>query len=303
MVSLFGAFLFGALAGAVAVGGWIAAPVPGESPVAEGSPGTGDAATVEQSGRALATTVVPELVTSGDTPASAPETASQTAGESDAWDGRLTEMTAGWTRLQEAIMRLDRRVSDLETRLGGASAAADAGSPERPATAEDRRAVLTGAGVAEDLAADIVWREAQYELDRLELRDLAIREGWFRSDRYREEFARVEREKPDLRAEIGDDAFDRYLFGAGEDNRVRISSVIAGSSAETAGLNPGDLIERYDGNRVFSFTELREATTEGDRGELVPVEIRRADGRRDQLWLPRGPLGVRMDLIRTDPDA
>jgi S1-C subfamily serine protease len=212
-------------------------------------------------------------------------------------------MTAGWTRLQEAIMRLDGRVSGLEKRLGGASAATDAGSPERPATAEDRRAVLTGAGVAEDLAADIVWREAQYELDRLELRDLAIREGWFRSDRYREELARVEREKPDLRAEIGDDAFDRYLFGAGEDNRVRISSVIAGSSAETVGLNPGDLIERYDGNRVFSFTELREATTGGDRGELVPVEIRRADGRRDQLWLPRGPLGVRMDLIRTDPDA
>ena len=303
LVSLAGAFLLGALAGAVAVGGWIAAPAPAESPALEGSPGTGDAAMAEHSGRALATTVAPEPVTSGDAPVSPLAGASQgqVAGESDE-DARLREITAGWTRLQEAIMRLDGRVSDLEKRLGG-SEAADAGPPERPATAEDRRSVLTGAGVAEDLAADIVWREAQYELDRLELRDLAIREGWFRSDRYREELARVEREKPDLRTEIGDDVFDRYLFGAGEDNRVRISSVIAGSSAETAGLNPGDLIERYDGNRVFSFTELREATTGGDRGELVPVEIRRADGRRDQLWLPRGPLGVRMDLIRTDPDA
>ncbi len=303
LVSLAGAFLFGALAGAVAVGGWIASPAPGESPVPEGSLGTGDAAMAAQSGKALTTTFAPELTTSGDAPASLLESASQGAGEPDAWDARLREMTAGWARLQEAIVRLDGRVSDLEKQLGGGGAAADADLPERPATAEDRRSVLTDAGVAEDQAADILWRDAQNELDRLELRDLAIREGWFQSDRYRQELARLRREKPDLRAEIGDDAFDRYLFGAGEDNRVRISSVIAGSSAETAGLNPGDLIERYDGNRVFGFTELREATTGGDRGELVPVEIRRADGRRDQIWLPRGPLGVRMDLSRTDPDA
>ena len=38
-------------------------------------------------------------------------------------------------------------------------------------------------------------------------------------------------------------------------------------------------------------------------GELVPVEIRRADGALEQLWISRGPLGVRLDLASVDPDS
>ena len=136
----------------------------------------------------------------------------------------------------------------------------------------------------------------------MDLRDIAIREGWFGSDRYRDELSRIEEDSLDMRKEIGEDFYDRYLFATGEDNRVAIDSIIPGSTAEEAGLQPGDLVELYGDNRIFRFDDLRTATSDGERGELVPVRIRRGDGIVD-AWLPRGPLGVRMDRTRVDPDT
>ena len=86
-------------------------------------------------------------------------------------------------------------------------------------------------------------------------------------------------------------------------NRVRIDGVIGGSAADEAGLQPGDVIESYGADRVFTFAELRRVTTEGELDELVPVRVRRADGSQVQAWVRRGPLGVRMGLVRTDPGA
>ena len=216
---------------------------------------------------------------------------------------RLEAMTAGWTRMEQEIGRLNGRIDVLERRLAAAAATPMAEPAVPPDTPEQRRSALVKAGVAEDLAAELLWRESQGELERLEVRDLALREGWFGSDRYREEMARLEAQAPDLRSELGDEVYDRYLFNAGEENRVRVATVIPGSAAEEAGLAAGDLIEVYGDTRVFSFGELRRATAAGERGELVPVQVVRQDGARLQAWLPRGPLGVRLDLTRMDPDA
>lgn len=215
----------------------------------------------------------------------------------------LKELMLAWTKMQEDLLRLQGRVSGLEQKLAASAPVDESVRPDRPATEQDRRALLLRSGVAMDVAAEIVSREAQNELDRLELRDLALREGWFGSERYREEVGRLDEERPDLRTEIGEEAYDRYLYSAGADNRVRVNSVIPGSAAEEAGLGAGDLIETYDGGRIFTFSGLRNATAAGERGELVPVDIRRQDGSRLQAWLPRGPLGVRLDLTRADPDA
>lgn len=304
--ALIGAFLAGGVTGAMALGAWVSD--------VDGTPQpSADTARVDQrtadpgglvarpddrpgddgSAARIASSLTPQ------TQAAAP----LTAAVRDEAEDRLREITAGWARMQETVARLEGRVAGLEQRLAANGTGTEPAPPERPVTEQDRRNALLKVGVAADLAADIVWRESQYELDRLELRDLAMREGWFASDRYREEVGRLEDERPDLRAEIGDDAYDRFLFAAGDDNRVRITSVIPGSSAEMAGLGPGDLVERYDGERVFTFSGLRDATSGGERGELVPVEIRRADGALEQLWISRGPLGVRLDLARVDPET
>jgi S1-C subfamily serine protease len=162
---------------------------------------------------------------------------------------------------------------------------------------------LRSAGIADDVAAEIVWLQGQQELGRLELRDQALREGWFGTERYRGELERFAEQEPDLRADLGDDAYDRYLYAAGENNRIRVSGVIAGSVAEEMGLQPGDLIEAYDGERVFTFGELRRATSAGMRDELVDIRIRRPDGSVVQSPIPRGPLGVRLDADRARPDG
>jgi membrane-associated protease RseP (regulator of RpoE activity) len=228
------------------------------------------------------------------------------AGEPEPSAGRDVETPghlARWEDLRSQLERLQSRIGGIERRLSAVSAVASSRDADqgRARTPEDRRAALRSAGVADDVAEEIVWLQGQEELDRLELRDQALREGWFGTDRYRAELSEISAQGPDLRADLGDDVYDRYLFAAGEDNRILVEGVIAGSVAEEIGLQPGDIIERYDGGRVFTFGELRRATSEGTRGELVDVQIRRADGSVVQSWVPRGPLGVRLDLTRAEP--
>jgi membrane-associated protease RseP (regulator of RpoE activity) len=301
--TLIAAFLFGALAGALAVGSWGPASDPGDTPAAkQASPPMRNTPAPMPDGSVPepAAAAIKAVPTQETRRAAAISEEPQAGAETQA---KLRELIAGWSLVQEEIARLQGRVTGLERRLDEGTAAAEPQPPGAPATPGDRRSTLIQAGVAENLAADIVWREAQFELDRLETRDLAMREGWFGTERYREEISRLESDRPNLRAEVGDEAYDRYLYASGEENRVRVVSIIPGSAAEAAGLMPGDVIESYDEGRVFSFSELRSATSEGERGELVPVEVTREDGSRSEAWLPRGPLGVRLDLTRLDPNA
>ncbi|RKT46092.1 PDZ domain-containing protein [Thiocapsa rosea] len=213
-----------------------------------------------------------------------------------------------------ALRSLESQVTDLRVRLASVeqamnrvlSASTAAASvveevrPPAPRTAEERRNALTAAGVDPGLAEELILKEAQRSLERLSLRDQAIREGWLGNAEYREELARINADTRSLREEIGDDTYDRYLYATGADNRVRVDSVIPGSAAEIAGLQPGDLIEAYADERLFDFSELRSKTTEGEYGEQVEVQVRRA-GRVIETWVPRGPLGVTLDSARVGP--
>jgi hypothetical protein len=214
------------------------------------------------------------------------------------------EAGAAWTRLDAEIGRLRLRVAELEQRLVAVQAkppAADpAGQRRLGATADGRRSALVEAGLPEEAAAELVRRQGQQALERLNLRDLAAREGWLATDRYRDELVRLDHEAVLLREELDDEVYDRYLHAAGEDNRVQVDSIITGSVADLAGLQPGDLIESYAGERIFTFSELRDATAAGERGEPVPVRVLRA-GQVIDAWVARGPLGVELDSAKATP--
>lgn len=210
-----------------------------------------------------------------------------------------------WAAVNETLVTLNQRVTELETRLADINTTVptevDEASTTAGATGMDQN-TLVAAGVDPGVAETIIRQQSQLELQRLELRDRASREGWNGSDRFFEELRALNGDVGTLRDEIGDDAYDKFLYLTGQPNRVQISSVIDGSPAQMAGIEAGDIIIDYADNRVFAWPELQNATREGSRGEDVLIRVQR-DGEVLELSLPRGPLGVRLDMEQIDPDA
>jgi len=159
---------------------------------------------------------------------------------------------------------------------------------------------LVKAGLNEELAADIVRRRNEMDMKMLELRDRASREGYLNTGRYTTEWNELREQDTPLRDEIGDDYYDNYLFVNRQSNRVKVASVMMGSPAEMSGMKNGDLIVNYDGRQMFKWKELQDATSMGERGEYVNVTVLR-DGQQVNLWIPRGPLGVRLGTARVKP--
>ncbi len=142
----------------------------------------------------------------------------------------------------------------------------------------------------------------EIELRRLELRDQATREGWLDTPRFAEESQSLFGEIIGLRDEFEEPLYDWVLYSTGHPNRVAVSDVIAGSAGESAGLQPGDVILRYDDQLMLSVNELREATTQGRAGELVAVEVQReGENAPRRIFVPRGPIGIEIAPATLQP--
>ena len=251
---------------------------------------------------------LPAPVLDAESDAVSAAAAGTVAADRDTLLARVEELTRGWGRMQAQLVTLQSRVSTLErqpmqaNQLGAAGAGGEAGDAARPRTPQEQREALVRAGVDAATAESILWKRSEVELGRLELRDQALREGWLGTDRYRDELLKLNENGVSLRDEIGADAYDRYLYDTGGTNRVRVDSVIAGSAGDQNGLLPGDVIEYYGDQPIFDFRDLRDATSAGSREELVPVQVRRGN-QTVEIWLPRGPIGIRMDAARIDPNG
>ena len=204
--------------------------------------------------------------------------------------------------LQEEVWYLSeelQRFSDAagpETASGGdtgeaAEADADARSARRQEyrrrnTIEGRIETLVEAGFLPSQASMIVQRESELQMEAIEARYEAERSGdpaaYWRNRNSSNEV---------LRQELGDADYERYLAANGRPATVTVSSVIESSPAQSAGLLPGDEIVRYDGERVFSMTDLTQQTMNGEAGQNIVVDILR-NGQPMQVVLPRGPVGI-----------
>ena len=240
-------------------------------------------------------------------------------------DPRIAELAAGLeaaraerSQLAETLVGLSREVGELTDAVGAvnlpgagapdpeAAAPADAlaggggGGRDGDAPDDDPLAGLVAAGLDPASAADLRRRQDEYQLARLELVDQAAREGWEDSDAFEQRLDELDGAAPDLRTELGEDGYDRYLFESGARNRVGIESIIPGSAAASAGLRAGDVVIGYADGRVFEPGDLQEATRSGTRGEPVSLLAER-DGRTVEVQVPRGPLGVTLDRMRREP--
>ena len=247
-------------------------------------------------------------------PGSSLETASAAVPDAADWSARIEEVESALRAETEQRALLERRVAELGSELkemrggpagvtaaaAGADTAQDASTSEgppgaagappfarnrRPAQTEEQRIEqLVAGGFAPDRAAWIERRtselqmqaiQAQYARRRGETVDPALLVGGDQT----------------LRAELGDEEYERYLAALGRPTKVGVFNVIASSPAEKAGLRPGDAIVSYGGTRVFNMGELNDLTLEGTPGNSVIMEVER-DGQRVQLSLPRGPIGI-----------
>ena len=169
--------------------------------------------------------------------------------------------------------RRERRQSFISRRFGASSTQ---GQLDR----------LVEAGFPPDQAEWIVQREAELQMERLQARYEAMQ-----GNEGQAFFGRGFPQDSTLRAELGDADYERYLTANGRSTSVGIGNVIPNSPAQAAGLQPGDQIVRYDGERVFSMMDMAGHIMQNPSGGNVVIDIERG-GVPMQLVIPRGPLGV-----------
>ena len=212
------------------------------------------------------------------------------------------------TTLQEELAALNEELADLREqgpqrrgrsgeRIGEQTEAID--PEETPASfsgrfssarngdpTERRLGQLTQAGFSPDEAQRIARRESELRMQALNEQYEASRQG--------QSFDRAANWSAglgQLRQELGDTDYERYLAATGQSTRITVRQVLASSPGEAAGLQPGDEIVGYGGERVFSNSDLNRLTLEGSPGQTVAVEVLR-DGQPTQVFVPRGPIGI-----------
>ena len=231
------------------------------------------------------------------------------ASEIDALRDALAAESATHAELAERLDHLALEAADLRALLAAGSD--DPGAAVAARDEEDARddvpvsphdytqpgpldpARVAAAGFSIGAVEAIQERIDRAELDQLYLRDRASREGWLGTPRYREERRALGLVYDEIRSELDEGGYDRFLYAVGRSNRVVIDEVMSGSAAEAAGLRSGDLLLRYDDRALFSPVELRRATLEGDAGASVALDLER-DGDLMRVYVPRGPVGVRV---------
>lgn len=223
-------------------------------------------------------------------------------------DREVAALRAELEALRADRLALDRRLQQLEEAmavLGAAptfpvdqadalpaaeeplagEAAADIEADETPATVPVAQQRIDDAGLTSEEFDSMRERAQELYLESFEQEWLQRREAFLAGGPTRDSRTR-------LRNELGDDAYDRYLYASGRPNRVRVQRVMQGSAAARAGLAEGDVLLSYDGERLFRFDDLRAASYQGQPGDTVLLEVRREDGTVAQMVIPRGPMGI-----------
>lgn len=246
----------------------------------------------------------------GDRPVNNPDLAIQVPLAASPADARLVELNRLLQDEIRARQALELKLESLARQVAVLDRAATANATADPAPQPaddpdesgrdwfDEQALLDN-GMDSSLVSELQLFFEQLEMDRLYLRDRSAREGWDRAQ-LRVELEAIESREEDLRQRLGDDAYDAYLYATGQPNRVAVTSVLASAQAGQAGIQSGDHILRYDNQRIYSWMDLREATTSGDISDMVEVEVER-DGTTLQFYLARGPMGIRMDSLSVAP--
>lgn len=93
--------------------------------------------------------------------------------------------------------------------------------------------------------------------------------------------------------ELSPQEFEGYLEVNGGRQELQINNIVPGTPAADTGLQPGDKIISYNGERVFHSGDLRSQIYRVEPGKTVAVEIQReGSSSTETIYVPSGPLGI-----------
>ena len=153
-------------------------------------------------------------------------------------------------------------------------------------TEERQLESLVAAGFDEYQAEEIIRQTEEMQMAMLNARFEASQSG--------EDFNAGEMQAQavaEFRADLGEQDYERYLEATNQSTSIGVSNVLASSPAEIAGMQTGDEIVSYNGERVFNTNDLNRLTNSSDASGNVIVEVIR-DGETISLSLPEGPIGI-----------
>ena len=77
--------------------------------------------------------------------------------------------------------------------------------------------------------------------------------------------------------------------------------MLRSSAAVAAGLQTGDVLRSLDGNPLYSVRDLTSRVREGSPDQTYALSIERG-GEAFEVWVPGGPLGVRVNGSSVAPN-
>ena len=204
--------------------------------------------------------------------------------------------------LEKTISDLQLQISELGSNLQHSNVTNTPGSASQTQNSSQwfNEEVMLSTGLSE---AEIMEIKNQYEtteMEKLYLRDRAIRENWIGTERYTNELSELNNRFDSFRSQTDNNVYETLLFATGQSNRVIIQDVMQNSPASQAGIKTGDYLLQYGDTRIYSAFDLRRAISDGESGEEVKIELSR-DGSGLSVYMLRGPMGIRMESTSVQP--
>lgn len=140
-------------------------------------------------------------------------------------------------------------------------------------------------------------RVDEFEMQKLRLRNQAMREGGARSG---ELYRALQQLDQHFKDSLNPTEYDQVLYASGLNNRVVVTDTLGNSPANIAGIRAGDVILSYAGEKIYDPSTLYRSTAQGTDGEMVTVKLQRGDETLT-VYVPRGPLGTRFKPLRSEP--
>jgi hypothetical protein len=114
--------------------------------------------------------------------------------------------------------------------------------------------------------------------------------------RYSDSEPAPENLRNEIVSQLGEEAYDGYLYATGQSNRLVVSST---ATSET-GIESGDRLHSLDGQRIYSTNDLKAGISSDQAADWLSLTVER-NGEAVMLYIPKDNIGFRVERQRVNP--